>query len=308
MQSWSWIGAVEPGDPRSRAWRRARALIDAIERYRTIAAGADDQTLVENIRFRLAEALAGRAELEPAGSTGRRSRESEALALLEQPPSEAGLAAYWHLLKADLLRASAKPLQAEAELDAAVRSTPPPPDGEIVEVRVPLQLDRKKFDEAIASVEASRLDGPAKLLWAARARLAQIAGLPVGAERFAAETDLFRRIGALRQGTSPESRRALLELAKAAITPDAKHPPEVWDALAAASAAAGDPSRAAAQAGGSSPPSVGMPTSQSDKAATYQLRTGGFLFQAGKLMEASIDRARRSPNSPGASPIRRWRG
>ena len=123
--------------------------------------------------------------------------------MLEQPPSEAGLAAYWHLLKADSPCASAKPLQAEAELDAAVRSTPPPPDGEIVEVRVPLQLDRKKFDEAIASVEASRLDGPAKLLWAARARLAQIAGLPVGAERFAAETDLFRRIGRCGRGRLP---------------------------------------------------------------------------------------------------------
>jgi hypothetical protein len=299
-QSWSLTGAVVPGDPRPRQ-EAARALDDAIERYRTIAAGADDQTLVENIRFRLAEALAGRAELEPAGSTGRRSRESEALSLLEQPPSEAGLAGYWHLLKADLLRGSAKPVEAEAELDAAVKSTPPPPDGEIVEVRVPLLLDRKKFDEAIASVEASRLDGPAKSLWAARARLAQIAGLPAGAERFAAETDLFRRIGALRKDTSPESRRALLELATAAITPDARHPPEVWDALAAASAAAGDPARAAAQMATAAQAAAAL--GQSEKAATFRLRGGGFLFQAGKLMEASTLLAQ-VVESPAPEPIR----
>jgi hypothetical protein len=283
-QSWSFSGALAPGDPRPREEAK-RALDDAIERYRSAAGGGDDQTLGENLKFRLAEALAARSEFDSAGSTGRRSRETEALALLEQLPAEAGLAGYWHLLKADLLRGSGKLPDAQTELDAAVKSTPPPPDAEIVEIRVPLLLDLKKFDEAVASVEATHLGGPAKALWAARARLAQLAEMPAGAGRFAAETDLFRRISTLRKETSPESRRALLELARADLKPDAGHPAEIWDDLAAADAAAGEPVKAAAQMATAAERAAAL--GQSEQAATFRLRRGGFLFQAGKLIEAS---------------------
>jgi hypothetical protein len=283
-QSWSQSGAVDPNDRKPRE-EALRALDDAIARYRTVGDGGDDKTLAENFRFRLAEALAGRAELEPAGSSGRRSREFEALSLLERAPAEPGLAGYWHLLKADLLRGSGKTVEAQAELDAALKAAPAPPEAEVAEIRMPLFFEQKKFDEAIAWVAASHLGAPAKALWASRARLAQLAELPAGDKRFAVETDLFHQLSALRKETSPESRRAILELARAAITLDARHPPENWDLLAEASAALGDPVKAAAHMATAA--SGAAAHGQSDLAAIYRMRGGGYLFQAGQLMEAS---------------------
>jgi len=282
-RSWLDAGAVAPGDPNPRQ-QAVAALDDAIERFHSVAGGGNNPTLAANLRFRLAEALADRADLEPAGSAGRRSRESEALDLLDQPAAELGLAGYWHLLKADLLRRAGKPADARKELDAAAGSKPPPPAREVVDVRVPLLLDEKKFSEAISSVESSQLEGPVKALWMVRVRLAQLAGPSVAAERVAGEADLFRWIKELRSGTSPETRQALLELAKSAIAPDASHPPEVWDALAVAYGMAGDPVKAAAQLVRAADQAAAL--GQAEAAAAFRLRGGGFLFQAGKFPEA----------------------
>ena len=100
------------------------ALDNAIERFRSVAGAGNNPTLVDNLRFRLAEAIADRADLEPAGTPGRRSQESEALDLLDQSPAEKGLAGFWHLLKADLLRRLGKPAEAEKEIATTVKSTP----------------------------------------------------------------------------------------------------------------------------------------------------------------------------------------
>jgi len=282
-QSWSQAGALSPGDPKPRE-QTIGALDDAIDRFRSVSGGGNNPTLADNLRFRLAEALADRAQLEPAASTGRRSRESEALDLLDRPAIEPGLAGYWHLLKADLLRRSGKPADAQKELDAAISSKPAPPASEIIEVRVPFLLDSKKFTEAQAAVESSQLEGPVKALWMVRVRLAQLAGSPGAGERFTVESDLFRWIKELRAGTSPESRQALLELGRSAIVPDAGHPPEVWEALAVAYGAAGDPEKAGAQMVRAADRAAAL--GQAEAAAAYRLKGGGFLFQAGKFQEA----------------------
>ena len=148
-----------------RAIRRAGALDNAIERFRAVAGEGNSPTLADNLRFRLAEALADRADLDPAASSGRRTRESEALDLLDQAPTEVGLAGYWHLLKADLLRRSAKPAEAEKEIAAAVKSTPAPPPREVVEVNVPLLLDQRKDwrRDQVARVVADREGDPGTL-------------------------------------------------------------------------------------------------------------------------------------------------
>ena len=298
-QSWLDTADASPGDPKPRQEAIA-ALDDAIERFRSVGGGGDNPALGDNLRFRLAEALADRARLEPAGSAGRQSRESEALDLLENPPGEPGLAGYWYLLKADLLRRSGKLDEAAKQLEAAVKSAPPPSDGELVEVKVPLLLEQKKFAEAIAFLKSSHLEAPAKALWMVRARLAQLAGLAAGPERIALETDLFRAVGELRKGSSPETRQALLELAQSRLIPDAGHPPDVWDALAAAYAAAGDPATAGAQMtlAANRALALGKP----DEAKTYRLRAGGFLFQAGKFAEAdallSAGRRQSRPHAP----------
>jgi tetratricopeptide (TPR) repeat protein len=282
-QSWTRTGALAPKDPKPRQ-EAVAALDEAIRRFRTVTGGGDNAILADNLRFRLAEALADRAAFDPPGSAGRQSREAEALDLLKQAPAEPGLMGYWHLLEAHLLRRKGKPAETQRELDAANKSTPPPPESEILEVRVPFLLDQKQYDAATASVAASRLDKPGKALWMVRVRLAQLAGFPAGADRFAIEVDLFRAVDELREGTSPEAREALLELVERSVDPDAKHQPEVWDALALAYATAGDPAKAGAQMvrGAERAAALG----RAETASSFRLRAGGFLFQSGKFLEA----------------------
>ena len=124
---------------------------------------------------------------------------------------------------------------------------------------------------------------PARL-WTVRIRLAQLTGLPAGALRTAAETDLFRAVNELRNGKTPELNAALLALASSGLNPDAAHPPLVWDALAAAYAAAGDPSTAGARM--TTAANRAQALGHADEAASYRLKAGGFLFQAGKFPEA----------------------
>ncbi len=282
-RSWIQTGDLRPGDRKVRQ-EAVAALDDAIARFRSVGGGADNPALADNLRFRLANSLADRASLEPAGSSGRQSRESEAIDLLEQPPGESGLGGYWYLLKADLLRRLGKPAEAEKELEAAVKATPPAPASEIAEVRMPLFLEQKKYAEAIAFLEAARIDAPSGALWTVRTRLAQLAGLPAGVARTAAETDLFRAVNELRKGKAAELRTALLELASSRLKPDAESPPAVWDALAAAYGVAGDSATAGAQMTIAADRADAL--GQKDAAASYRLKAGGFLFQGGKFAEA----------------------
>jgi tetratricopeptide (TPR) repeat protein len=299
-QSWLDTADASAGDPRPRQ-EAATALDDAIERFRSVGGGGDNPALGDNLRFRLAEALTDRARLEPSGSAGRQTRESEALDLLENLPGEPGLAGYWCLLKADLLSRSGKLGEAEKQLEAAVKSVPPPSDGELAQVKVPLLLEQKKFPEAVAFVNSSHLEAPAKALWTLRTRLAQLAGLAKGPERIALETDLFRAVGELRKGSSPEARQALLELARGRLDPDAGHVPEVWDTMAAAYATAGDPATAGAQM--TLAASRALALGQPDEAKSYRLRAGGFLYQAGKFAEADVLLSEVADN-PGPAPLR----
>ena len=283
-QSWIQSGQASPDDPRPRKEAIA-ALDDAITRFRSVGTVGDKPALAENIRFRLAESLADRASLEPVDSPGRRSRESEALDLLAQPPGDSSaLTGFWLLLKADLLRRLGKPEEAETGLDAAVKSPSAPPASQVAEVKLPLLLDRKKYPEAIEFLKTAQIDPPARELWIVRTRLAQLAGLPSGPARMAAETDLFRAVGELRKNPSFESRAALLELAGSRLSPEAAHPPEVWESLAAASSARGDPSTAGAQMTLAANRAAAL--GQVDATAAFRLKAGGFLFQAGKFAEA----------------------
>ena len=283
-QSWIQSGQASLDDSRPRK-EAVAALDDAIARFRSVGSVADKPALADNLRFRLAESLADRASLEPVDSPGRRSRESEAVDLLAQPPGDSSaLAGFWLLLKADLLRRLGKPEEAATQLDAAVKSPSAPPASEIAEVKLPLLLDRKKYPEAIEFLKTAQVNAPAKELWIVRTRLAQLAGLPSGPARMAAETDLFRAIGELRKNPSFESRAALLELAASRLSPGAAHPPEVWDSLAAAYERRGDPSTAGAQMTLAADRAAAL--GQADAAASFRLKAGGFLFQAGKFAEA----------------------
>jgi hypothetical protein len=284
-RSWSESWQSAPRDQKLRD-SAVSALDEAIARYRSIPPSPDaaDDAFAENLHFRLAEAVADRAEFEPAGSAGRSSREAEALGLLDKPPSEPALGGYWHLLKADLLRRSGKAALAEPELAAAAAAKPAVPEREVLDVQVPLLCERRKFAEARKAVDASHLEAPEKLLWKVKICLIERATLAEGAQRFAIESELFRSINELRDKGSAEARPALLELARADITPDAKHPPEIWESLAAACAAMGEPSKAGALMVRAA--ERARQTGQPAKACSLRLRGGAFYFQAGRFLDA----------------------
>jgi hypothetical protein len=281
--SWQQSWLLAPADSHLRD-QAAKAFDDAIDRFRGVSGDGNTKALTDNLRFRLAEALADRADLEPAGAAERRSRETEALGLMDEPLAEPGLAGYWHLLKADLLRRSAKPEAAEKELDAAIKADPPAPEREVFDVQIPILLESSRFTQALKAVESSHLDNSVKAYWMVRVRLAQLGGPTAASARFAVESDLFKWIKELRAGTSPERRLALLDLARSGIAPDAKHEPEVWDAMADAYGTAGDPAKAGAQMERAGKQAAAR--GRADVAAAYRLRGGGYLFQAGRFPEA----------------------
>jgi tetratricopeptide (TPR) repeat protein len=283
--SWQQSWLLAPADSQLRE-QAAKAFDDAIDRFRGVSGEGNTKALSDNLRFRLAESLADRADLEPADAPDRRSRETEALALMDEPLSEPGLAGYGHLLKADLLRRTGKPAAAEKELDAAVKGDPPAPEREVFDVQVPILLESRRFNQAVKAVESSHLDGPVKAYWKVRIRLAQLRGTAERSERFGVESDLFKSIKELRAGTAPERRLALLDLARSGIVPDDKLEPEVWDAMAEAYGTAGDPARAGAQMDRAGKEAAAR--GRADVAAGYRLRGGGYLFQAGKFREADV--------------------
>ena len=88
-RSWTETALLGRDDHKPRQMAVA-AFDNAIDRFRSIAGAGNNPTLADNLRFRLAEALADRADLEPAGAAARRSRESEALDLLDQVPAGNG--------------------------------------------------------------------------------------------------------------------------------------------------------------------------------------------------------------------------
>src|SRR5262249_6598517 len=162
--------------------------------------------------------------LEPDGAPLRRSREMEALDFLQRPAGEPGLTGYWHLLKADLLRRVGDLAEAGKEVDAATKATPPPPERQIPQVRIPLLIGQQQFAAAIQVVKGSHEEQPAKELWMVRIHLSEIARPPEGADRYGIESELFRSVQTLRLSKSPESRLALLELAQSGISPDDRQP------------------------------------------------------------------------------------
>ncbi len=293
-RSWTETGLLDPNDQKPRQ-EAVAALDNAIERFRSVAGGGNNPTLVDNLRFRLAEALADRAALEPGSAPARQSRESEALGLLDQAPAETGLAGFWYLLKADLLRRLGKPAEAEKEIASAVKSTPAPPPREVVEVNIPLLIELRRYGDAIKSLEASRLEKPLMALWMVRVRLAQLVSQPAGPERFNLESELFGWIKELRAGTSLEQRLALLDLARSALVPDPRQPPDVWESLADAYGAAGEPAKAGAEMARAADRAAAL--GQAAGAAALRLRAGGFLFQAGLYLEADqvLSRAAADP-------------
>jgi len=182
--------------------RESAALDDAISRLRMIV-GGEAGSLSDNVRFRLAWALADRAALEASGSPTAAMRREEALDLLKDPPAEPSLSGFQSLLKARLLRESGKLDLAYFQVDEATRSASPPPEAEVLDVLVPILIDLGRFEDAAGKVESSGLSSPAKALHKLRIDLAARRAAPAGDEgrerRRTLEADLLKQIGTLRE-------------------------------------------------------------------------------------------------------------
>jgi hypothetical protein len=282
-QTWMQAAEFEPANPTYRE-RAIAQLDDAITRLRSISPIGDRSTLGDNQRFRLAQAIADRAELELADVEERRRRENEAMDLLEQPPTAQGLAGYWHLLKADLWLRSGKPRETRQALDEALKAQPVPAEAEILAVRIPLLIDQNQFAEAMQAADGSHLDAALKGLWRVRIRLAELARTPEGDASRRIQEELFREIRALKGRQAAESRLALLQVARAGVEPAAGEPPDAWDALADAHQAAGDMPKAAAASARAA--AIAQAAGKAEEAAGYRLRAGAFSFQGGRFAEA----------------------
>jgi hypothetical protein len=282
-RTWRELSELNPADSHAREQMTA-ALDDAIVRLKRIVLGDAEKALADNIRFRLARALADRAELDPANSAGRRIQEHDALELLKEPMSEPGLKAFAGLLRAELLQRAGRLDEALAEVEASIKLEPPPAERDVIDVRVPILLGLKRFKEAEAAVRGSHQSDAAKAMESVQIYLAELAALAPEADRFEIEQQLFGEVAKLRTQKTSETRLALLALARSHLKLDPRHEPVVWDILAEAynvlgntEQAAGLEEQAAARA-----EAKGQP----EAAAGFRLRAGGFLFQAGKFAEA----------------------
>jgi hypothetical protein len=279
---WRGQSELNPAEPSLRQQAMA-SMDDAVTRLRAISAGEAGDVLGDNLRFRLARALADRAELESGDTAQLRAQQADALDLLGQPISEPGLKGFAALLKADLLRRANRADEAMALVDDAAKSEPALPEREILDVRIPVLTAQKKFDAADAALRTSHLDEPIKEMGLFQVRLAELSSLAPGADKFPVEKALFRELKTLRDRKVPESRLALADLAQSGIDPDSRHEPEVWDILAEAHEVVGDAQKAGAleEQAALRALALGRPD-----AARFRLRGGGFLFQAGKYVDA----------------------
>src|SRR5262249_37944266 len=102
-RGWAQRVGLAPTDAEGRAGA-IRGLDAAIARLRALEPASDgSDPLAQNIRFRLAQAIADRAQLDPPGSAGRRAAQERALALTERSVSEPSLRGFSLLLRSDLL-------------------------------------------------------------------------------------------------------------------------------------------------------------------------------------------------------------
>jgi hypothetical protein len=285
----SWLQQEEL-DPTDRAAREeaTRDLDAVLIRFRAIQdrpAHGDQELLDQNIRFRLAQALADRAELDVEGSEPKKRREDEAVKLLERPITEPTLRGFALLLRAELLGRLGRFDPALEAIEAAAKVKPPLPPAGLLAARVEVLIGQKRFADAIKAIESSTApEAATRDVLAFRVRLAERSSLDPGPDRSNAESALFRRAAALRGSSTPDARRALIDLARQRIEPDGNQGPEAWEAIAAGAVALGDSTRAGRleSKGADRAEFLG----DQAQAATLRLRAGAYFYQAENYAEA----------------------
>jgi hypothetical protein len=308
-QSWSQQWESLPTDTEART-AAIKDLDQSIERFKAIPMNSPEISAIleENLRFRLAQALADRARFDPDPSQDRQQRETEALEILKSPFTETSLQGFVAVLRGTLLDRLGRIAEARKVLDTIPKTDHPPPAALVLEARTAVLLHQKEFDEALKGIDNAVVDDLLRERLAVRVRLVQRATLPPGSERNMVESDLFHRAGMLRKSGKPIARQALMELAQGLADPGPGASLDAWEMLAQGWVESGDRVRAAAieSQGADRALALGQP----EKAAAFRLRGGALLYQAGEFAQADrllslvADDASTGPLRPKAGLLR----
>ena len=276
---------LSPGDAVLRA-EATRSLDDSVRRFRSIAVkpGEVNGVFGQNVRFRLAQAIADRSKLEPEGDPARNASEREAIGLLDATLTTPGLRSFARLLRAELSNRLGLFGQSQMELEQSEKSNPPPPAAAILETRVAALSGRRQYDEARKAIDDAKVGANLKALLRLRVVLARRREKAPGAERKGVDEEAFRAAEGFRGSGQPEARRGLMELARTIDEPAEPSSPDFWDLLAEGQLRLGDPVRAGRLVGKGADraEAVGSP----EKAASLRYKAGAYLFEAEKFAEA----------------------
>ena len=223
----------------------ATGLDDAAARLRAVPVEKDEDQFAENVRFRLAQAIADRARLRPEGDPARAAAETEALGLVARPAGSPRLRPFARLLHAELATRLGQFGPAQVEIEAVEKLDPPAPPVAVAEAKLAALAGRGLFDEADRVVDRASAPAERKTLWRLRIALARRRALSAGRERDAVDAGAIALAGTARAADRPESRRALMELARAVDLPPSNSPPSSYDLLAEGQLLLLDPGRAA---------------------------------------------------------------
>ena len=277
----------------------ARDLDDVVDRLRRIVlppARGEGDPLAQNIRFRLAQALADRARLAPEFDPARTRAEKEAQALLDRSLNAPRLRSYAPLLHAELTNRLGEFGAAQVEIEELAKLKEPPPIAPLTEARITALAGRGQYAEASKVADGSAFSAERKALWKLRIALAKYKNAAFGRDRSAVEAEVFLAAQALGGGNSPDSVRGLMELARGIDQPAKSTPAAWWDLLADGQLALRNPDRAARLA------ERGADQAAPDQAAPLRFKVGACWFQAEKYAEAdtALTRVVDDPTAPGS--------
>ncbi len=279
----------------------ARGLDDVIGRLRGILpkSGAPTDPFAQNLRFRLAQAIADRARLRPESDPERVGAEKEAQGLLDRSITSPRLRAFARLLHADLANRLGQFGPAQIEAEEAAKLDLPPPILATTETRITALAGRGLFAEAVEVINRSPVAAEQKTLWQLRLALARRRVAQPGQAPTAATTEAFELAGKLRGGQSPEAHRGLMELARAIDNPGPNGLPGWWDLLVEGRLLLLEPAQAAALAGRGADRAV---ATHNDQAAPLRFKAGACWFQAEKFSaaDASLTQVVTDQHAPGS--------
>lgn len=281
----------------------ARGLDDAIDRLRAVPTPPDapHDPFAQNVRFRLAQAIADRARLRPELEPARVAAEKEAAALLDRSITSPGLKTFARLLHAELANRLGQHGPAQLEAEELERADPPAPGPAVAEIKVDALTGRGQFVAAAEAADRAPIPADRKVLWRLRVDQARRKLTPPAAARGAIEAEMFGRAAAIREGKTADARRALMELARMIDEPRAEGDPDWWDLLAEGHLLLQEPERAARLAARGADRAE---ATRSARAAPLRYKAAAASFQAEKYAEAdaALGRLLKDPAAPG--PLR----